>query len=91
MVKVLIYSSKELFENSSYEGRAEADFIAWNTGTGTLEDPFYTVVKNRKPSIWVEGLESVFLHRIQYHIERVEQDEWRQDMKKHKLKTTLRE
>ncbi len=29
MVKVLIYSSRELYDTSSFEGRAEADLIAY--------------------------------------------------------------
>jgi hypothetical protein len=41
MVKVLIYSSKELFDKSSYEGRAEAHVITYR-----CEDE-YVVVKNR--------------------------------------------
>ena len=41
-MKVLIYSSKELFDNSSYEGRAEAHIIAYKK-----DDGYYKVVKNR--------------------------------------------
>ena len=42
MVKVLIYSSKEIFDKSSYEGRAEAHIIAYRK-----DDGYYEVVKNR--------------------------------------------
>lgn len=41
MVKVLIYSSKEIYDNASYEGRAEADFVAYQ------ENGWYQIVKNR--------------------------------------------
>ena len=40
-MKVLIYSSKELYEKSSYEGRAEAHVIAYRC------DNEYVVLKNR--------------------------------------------
>ena len=40
-MKVLIYSSKELYDRSSYEGRAEAHLIAYR------DDHEYIVVKNR--------------------------------------------
>jgi hypothetical protein len=42
MVKVLIYSSKEIYDNASYEGRAEAHLIAYRKDNG-----YYEVVKNR--------------------------------------------
>lgn len=42
-MKVLIYSSKELFDNSSYEGRAEAHIIAYKKD----DSSYYNVVKNR--------------------------------------------
>jgi hypothetical protein len=42
MVKVLIYSSKELFDKSSYEGRAEAHIIAYKK-----DDGYYQIIKNR--------------------------------------------
>ena len=45
MVKVLIYSSKEIFDKSSYVGRAEADIVAYSFEDG------YTVVKDRTKRI----------------------------------------
>lgn len=42
MLKVLVYSSKELFDKSSYEGRAEAHVIAYRE-----DEYYYRVVKNR--------------------------------------------
>ena len=43
MVKVLIYSSKEIYDAASYEGRAEADIVAYRKD----DDYLYEVVKNR--------------------------------------------
>ena len=40
--KILIYGSKEIYDNSSFEGRAEADFIAYKD-----EYDLYNVVKDR--------------------------------------------
>lgn len=31
-VKVLIYSSKEIYDNAGFEGRAEADLVAYRDG-----------------------------------------------------------
>jgi hypothetical protein len=42
MMKVLIYSSKELCDNAGFEGRAEAELIAYRR-----EDGDYQVMKNR--------------------------------------------
>lgn len=42
MVKVLIYSSKEIYDNATWEGRAEAHIIAYRR-----DESFYEVVKNR--------------------------------------------
>lgn len=42
MVKVLIYSSKEIYDNASYEGRAEAHFVAYRK-----DDGYYEITKNR--------------------------------------------
>lgn len=42
MVKVLIYSSKEIYDNATYEGRAEADFVAYRK-----DDGYYEITKNR--------------------------------------------
>lgn len=44
-VKVLIYSSKELYDNSSYAGRAEAHLIAY--AFPGLTRNMYMVVKDR--------------------------------------------
>ena len=43
MVKVLIYSSKEIYDKAPYEGRAEADIVAYRKD----DDHTYKVIKNR--------------------------------------------
>jgi len=42
MVKVLIYSSKKIYDNATYEGRAEADLVAYRR-----DDGCYEITKNR--------------------------------------------
>ena len=42
MVKVLIYSSKEIYDTASFEGRAESDFVAYRR-----DDGYYEITKNR--------------------------------------------
>jgi hypothetical protein len=42
MVKVLIYSSKEIYDTATYEGRAEAHFVAYRK-----DDGYYEITKNR--------------------------------------------
>ena len=43
MVKVLIYSSKQLYDTAPFEGRAEATIVAYRKD----DDYLYEVVKNR--------------------------------------------
>lgn len=45
MVKVIIYSSKEIYDKASYEGRAESDLVAYRK-----EDGCYQITKNRTGS-----------------------------------------
>lgn len=40
-MKVLIYSSEELYKNSGFEGRAEAELIAYR-----LDEYWYKIVKD---------------------------------------------
>ena len=42
MVKVLIYGSKEIYDTATYEGRAEAHFVAYRK-----DDGYYEITKNR--------------------------------------------
>jgi len=79
MVKVLIYSSKEIYDNASYEGRAEADVIAYS-----IDEYSYQIVKNRNFSLFLVYTSSSDLSKygnirkyyLKRHIERLERDEW---------------
>lgn len=68
MLKVLIYSSKKIYDNSSYEGRAEADLIAYRDGD------YYVVLKNKTTQYIPEKPLAFTLERI---INRAERDLWR--------------
>lgn len=78
MVKVLIYSSKEIYNTASYEGRAEADIIAYS-----VDEYSYQLVKNRLASIFVSFTDKKDLERygitqkyhLKRHIEKLEKDE----------------
>lgn len=92
MVKVLIYSSKEIYDNSSYEGRAEADVIAYR-----INDNRYKVVKNRHETYNLLWSSSEALSKygeltgfiLRRHIERIERDEWERDMNAFKREEKL--
>jgi hypothetical protein len=64
MVKVLIYSSKHIYDTSSYEGRAEADIIAYS-----LDDYYYEVVKVKYPNYYVWGTGKFIKHFVKHWIE----------------------
>lgn len=77
MVKVLIYGSKEIYDNASYEGRAEADIVAYRK-----PDDYYEVVKNRTnhstgPYTTYNGMTQV--------IKWAERDEFDRELKNYKL------
>jgi hypothetical protein len=73
MVKVLIYSSKELFDKSSYVGRAEAHVIAYR-----CEDE-YVVVKNRTSEyFWGNRVPAYTMDRI---LRKIELREWEYENK----------
>ncbi len=86
MVKVLIYSSKEIYDNTSFEGRAEADIIAYSDFDYV---PIYRIVKNRT-SEYLDLGDKVLKDRMKRILELVEQAEWRRDMNSHKLKESYR-
>jgi len=76
MLKVLIYSSKEIYNNASYEGRSEADIVAY-----ALDEHFYQVVKNRHTSVYFpfsnkdslsDYLGKVHKRILKRHIDRLE-------------------
>ena len=70
MVKVLIYSSKELFDKSSYVGRAEAHVIAYRCGVE------YVVMKNRTSQYMSHRMAHFTMGRT---LEWAERDEWNRD------------
>lgn len=76
MVKVLIYSSKEIYDNASFEGRAEADIIAYREGE------FYHVIKNRTS----EFIPSMLLaYTMPRYIKWAERKEWEDEIRNYKL------
>lgn len=77
MVKVLIYGSKELYDNSSYEGRAEADIVLYRD-----KDDTYHARKNRTGRYIGKYLYGGMLEHV---LNRIENDEWEADMKSYKL------
>jgi hypothetical protein len=81
MVKVLIYSSKEIYDKASFEGRAEAHLIAYRDGLS------YHIMKNRTSQHIGEKVADFTLSRI---IEWAERDEWHQEMDSFKLKESYR-
>lgn len=79
MVKVLIYSSKEIYDNAPYEGRAEADIVAYSDFEYF---PIYRIVKNRTSQYLGD---KVIRNKMKRVLELAEQDEWRRDMNSHNL------
>lgn len=78
MVKVLIYSSKEIYDNAPFEGRAESDIIAYKA-----EPTRYKIMKCRVDNFMLSDIVSYpALKRI---IELSERDEWEKDKKSHEL------
>jgi hypothetical protein len=57
-MKVLIYSTKELYDNSSFEGRAEADVIAYRDGF------MHVVLKNKTPQYMPDRMPCFMMGRI---------------------------
>lgn len=84
MVKVLIYSSKEIYDNAPYEGRAEADIVAYRDFDCV---PIYRIVKNRTSEYLGD---KVLRDRMKRVLELAEQSEWKRDMNSHKLKESYR-
>lgn len=77
MVKVLVYGSKEIYDNSPYEGRAEADIVAYRR-----DEYFLTVVKNR--TAYYTG-EYYRARDLELDLQAIERDEWDRDMVKFML------
>ena len=71
-MKVLIYSSKEIYDTAPYEGRSEADLIAYR-----IDEFKHCVLKNKKPSMWMYGTGEYNSRYMKRHIEWVEREELR--------------
>lgn len=81
MVKVLIYSSKEIYENASFEGRAEAHIIAYREGDE------YVVLKNKTNQYIGKTVAVPFMSR---QIMWAERNEWDRELESHRLKESYR-
>lgn len=69
MVKVLIYSSKEIYDNAPYEGRAEADLVAYKRN-----DWCYEIVKNKTNKFFSSYYATN--GALARYLRDVERDEW---------------
>ena len=77
MVKVLIYSSKEIYDNASYEGRAESDLVAYRK-----EDGCYQITKNRTGRYLGPYTTP---HGLQLELKWIERDEFDRELKDYQL------
>jgi hypothetical protein len=77
MIKVLIYSSREIYDKASFAGRAEAHLIAYRE-----DEHHYRIVKNRTSRYIPEKVVHFTLRR---EIEWAERDEWKRDKEAHEL------
>jgi hypothetical protein len=77
MVKVLIYSSKEIYDNAPYEGRAEAHIIAYR------ERYHYVIIKNRTKQYMPDKVADFTLERT---IQWAERDDWEHDRISYEMK-----
>jgi hypothetical protein len=77
MVKVLIYSSKEIYDAAPYTGRAEADIVAYRK-----PDDCYQVIKNRTKHYM--GSYTTF-RSMQLTLKWIENDEFDLELKNYKL------
>lgn len=70
MVKVIFYSSKKLYDTSSFEGRAEADVI------GYADEYVYHIVKNKTKEHLEKNPPKFVVERF---LQRVERSEWKRE------------
>jgi hypothetical protein len=77
MVKVLIYSSKEIYDNAPYEGRAEADLVAYKRN-----DDCYEIVKNKTNKFFSPYFATN--SALARYLRDVERDEWDKEYRNHK-------
>lgn len=77
MVKVLIYSSKKIYDTAPFEGRAEANFVAYRR-----DDGYYEIVKNRS-GFWFGSVTTP--NNLAHQIRMAENEEWEREIKDYKL------
>ena len=73
MVKVLIYSSKEIYDAAPYEGRAEAHIVAYRRD----DDHTYEVLKNRTKYYMSPNYTTY--QTLALDIRLIEQSEWEEE------------
>jgi hypothetical protein len=78
MVKVLIYSSKEIYDTAPFEGRAEAHIVGYRK-----DDGYYEIVKNRTNHYM--GSHTTY-SSIKTVIRWAENDEWNFEKESYDLK-----
>lgn len=83
MVKVLIYSSKEIYDNAPFEGRAEAHIVGYRK-----DDGYYDIVKNRTNHYM--GSHTTY-SSIKTVIRWAENDEWNYEKESYDLKEKYKE
>lgn len=77
MAKVLIYSSKEIYDNASYEGRAESDFVAYRR-----DDGYYEITKNKTGRYFGRFC---LPHGLEQEFKWMERDEFDRELKNYQL------
>ena len=77
MVKVLIYSSKEIYDTASFEGRAESDFVAYRR-----DDGYYEITKNRTGRYFGNYC---LPHSLEQQFKWMERDELDRELKNYQL------
>jgi hypothetical protein len=75
MVKVLIYSSKEIYDKAPYEGRAEAHIVAYRRD----DDHTFEIIKNRT-KYYMSGNYTTY-RTLALDIRSIEQTEWEEELK----------
>lgn len=78
MVKVLIYSSKQIYDNAPYEGRTEADIVAYRRG----DDHTFEIIKNRTKYYMSRNYTTY--QTLALDIRSIEQTEWEEELKRYK-------
>ena len=77
MVKVLIYSSKKIYDSATYEGTAEADFVAYRRNDG-----YYVITKNRTGRYFSSYC---LPNNLDKEFEWIERDEFDRELKDYEL------